>query len=125
MGHSYIRKTYNLQSGIYLIPGQNNYQAIFIKTTLDGGKYANEWLILNEELKYYLYSLRGNFNPTYKVNQAILSSLKTQTPIYVFIKNNLELSLTGIFECIEMVTEQDSSKWFRLRKVTTFNPKVQ
>lgn len=113
-------KTYNVQSGIYLIPGYPNYQAIFIKATLDGGKYPNSWLIPEVELKYYLYSLKEKFDPNYKVNQAILNSNTTKTPIYVFIKNKLELTLTGIFQCIEMVSESDGSKWFRLKKVNIY-----
>ena len=38
-------KTYNCQSGIYLIGTEPKYQAIFVKATLSGGKYANKWLI--------------------------------------------------------------------------------
>ncbi|MGG3452275.1 HNH endonuclease signature motif containing protein [Domibacillus aminovorans] len=115
-------KTYNVQSDIYLIPGQlPNYQAIFIKATLNGGKYANEWIVPQEELKYYFFAPRDNFNPDYKYNQAIIQSNLSTTTIYVFIKNNLNLYLTGIFEYVDYQTEADGSKWFRLRKVDSYD----
>lgn len=40
--------------------------------------------------------------------------------IYVFIKNDLELFLTGIFKYIEYKEEVDGSKWFRLRKIDSY-----
>jgi 5-methylcytosine-specific restriction protein A len=112
-------KTYNVQSGIYVIKGQPHPKAIFIKATLSNGKYPNEWLIENEELKYYFYSLKEKFSPTYEVNQAILNSKQTGTPIYVFIKEGTVLTLSGIYEYVSDHTEVDGSMWFRLRKVTS------
>lgn len=114
-------RTYDCQSGIYLIGKEPNYQAIFVKATLNGGKYPNQWLIPDEELKYYLYSLKGNFNPEYKVNRAIIQS--KDIPIYVFIKEDVKCTLTGIFSFLECITEQDDSKWFRLRKVDSLSAK--
>ncbi len=49
-----------------------------------------------------------------------MNSNTTKTPIYVYNKNNLELTLSGIFQCIEMVSESDGSKWFRLKKVNIY-----
>lgn len=114
-------KTYNVQSGIYLIPGQpSQYQAIFIKATLNGGKYPNEWIIPGEELKYYFYAPNDNFNPEYKYNQTIIQSAVQNTPIYVFIKEGVKCHLTGIFKYIEYQVNPDGSKWFRLRKIESF-----
>jgi 5-methylcytosine-specific restriction enzyme A len=112
-------KTYNVQSGIYVIKGQPHPKAIFIKATLSNGKYPNEWLRKGEELKYYFYSLNGNFNPNYVVNQAILQSKQTDTPIYVFIKEGTLLTLSGIYEYVSDHTEPDEAKWFRLQKKTS------
>lgn len=112
-------RTYNCQSGIYLIGEEPNYQAIFVKATLNGGKYPNHWLVSDEELKYYLYSLKNKFSPDYKVNRAIINS--GNIPIYVFIKKDAKCTLTGVFRYIEYVTEADDSKWFRLRKVDSLS----
>ncbi|MFB3167451.1 HNH endonuclease signature motif containing protein [Neobacillus sp. 179-C4.2 HS] len=109
-------RTYDVQSGIYIIPGKPKNKAIFIKATLENGKYPNEWIMEDKELKYYLYSLKGKFDPGYKVNQAILNSNQSKVPIYVFIKNDTILTFSGIFEFININDEEDGSKWFRLRK---------
>ncbi|MDF2534444.1 MAG: nuclease [Bacillales bacterium] len=110
-------KTYDVQSGIYIIPGKPRNKAIFIKATLKNGKYPNEWIEDGEELKYYLYSLRDKFDPDYKVNQAIINSTQSNVPIYVFIKNDTILTLSGIFGYSDINYEDDGSKWFRLRKI--------
>ena len=107
-------KTYDVQSGIYLVGEDYNYQAIFIKVTLEEGKYPNKWITEGKELKYYMYSNRGNFDINYKYNQAIINS--KDTPIYVFIKNGTECKLEGIFKFIEYYIEEDDKKWFRLTK---------
>lgn len=117
-------KSYNVQSGIYRIPGNNGLQAIFIKATLDGGKYPNKWIVPGEELKYYLYSLKEKFDPNYKVNQAIINSTKNNIPIFVFIKNGLELTLTGIFKYIDIIHEDDGSKWFKLKKLPSYETNI-
>jgi len=112
-------RTYNVQSGIYLIGDEQNYQAIFIKVTLKNGKYPNEWIIPGEELKYYMYAPKQNYDPNYKYNRAIINS--KDIPIYVFIKNEQEYKLEGIFKYIEHIVEADDSKWFRLRKIDIKN----
>ncbi|MGJ7912628.1 HNH endonuclease [Neobacillus sp. LXY-1] len=114
-------KTYDVQSGIYKIPGNPNIKAIFIKATLENGKYKNEWLVHNELLKYYFYSLKGKFSPEYEVNKSIISSKEKNIPIYVFIKEGTICTLTGIFEYVTYKVEQDKSMWFTLRKVDIYN----
>lgn len=125
IGHVYtswdiaiFARTYNCQSGIYLIGKKDNYQAIFIKATLNGGKYQNEWLVPDEELKYYMYSLKNNFNPEYKVNNVIINS--ANVPIYVFTKYEEKFTLSGIFSYAGYSVENDGSKWFRLNKNDSF-----
>lgn len=107
-------KTYNVQSGIYLVGDEPDYQAIFIKVTLENGVYPNEWIIPGEELKYYMYAPSQKYDPTYKPNRAIINS--NDIPIYVFIKEGTVCKLEGIFEYIEYVTEENDRKWFRLKK---------
>lgn len=107
-------KTYDVQSGIYLVGDGPNYQAIFIKVTLQNGAYPNEWIIPGKLLKYYIYARKQNYNPDYKVNKAIINS--GNIPIYVFIKEGTVCKLEGIFEYVEYVTEEDDRKWFKLKK---------
>lgn len=107
-------KTYNVQSGIYLVGDEPNYQAIFIKVTLQNGAYPNEWIIPGKELKYYMYAPSQRYDPTYKPNRAIINS--GNIPIYVFIKEGTVCKLEGIFEYVEYVTEEDDRKWFKLKK---------
>ena len=107
-------KTYNVQSGIYLVGDEPNYQAIFIKVTLQNGAYPNEWIILGKELKYYMFAPSQRYDPTYKPNRAIINS--SHIPIYVFIKEGTACKLEGIFEYVEYVTEEDDRKWFKLKK---------
>jgi len=118
-------KMYNCQSGIYLIGKKSPYKAIFIKATLNGGKYSNEWIIPNDEFKYYMHSRKDKFSIEYKVNQAIIDS--KGIPIYLFIKNNKKeaaYTLSGIFSYLEYKCEPDDSKWFRLKKDDSFNNSV-
>ncbi|MGM0409831.1 MAG: HNH endonuclease [Bacillota bacterium] len=110
---------YNVQPGIYLIGDKPNYQAIFIKATLENGDYPNEWITENKELKYYMYALRGNYDPEYKYNEAIINS--NDIPIYVFIKDGTVCTLNGIYEYVEYVTEEDGRRWFRLKKANSID----
>ncbi|WP_201008721.1 HNH endonuclease [Paenibacillus glycanilyticus] len=117
---SIFSKTYDTQSGIYLIGNEPNYQAVFVKATFEEGKYPNKWIESNELLKYYMYSLKGNFNPSYKYNAAIINSVKTNTPIYVFEKQDTRLILKGIFKYESNHFESsDGSRWFLLRKINS------
>lgn len=119
-------KTYNCQSGIYLIGTGPKYQAIFVKATLSGGKYENKWLIQNEEFKYYMYALKDKFDPAYKVNKAIINS--KDIPIYVFMKDSSNdsngFTLSGIFNYMDYTSESDGSKWFRLRKTSSLRQSI-
>lgn len=114
-----MAQTYDVQSGIYIIGDDKNTQAVFIKATLENGVYPNTWLVKNEELKYYMYAPQGKYNPEYKYNKAIINS--KDIPIYVFIKNDTNCYLTGIFEYVKYIIEEDGSKWFRLRKINSIN----
>lgn len=119
---SILSQTYDTQSGIYLIGDDDRLQAIFIKATLANGKYPNEWIVENEQLKYYFYSLNGVFKPEYKYNNAILKSLETETPIYLFIKNDTVLNLNGIFQFGgDDYNPADESRWFILNKVSSLD----
>ncbi|MBO8164188.1 MAG: NUDIX domain-containing protein [Brevibacillus sp.] len=117
---SIFAQTYDTQSGIYLIGDEPNYQAIFVKCTFEEGKYPNKWIEPNHILKYYMYSLKGVFNPDYKYNSAIINSNKTNTPIYVFEKQDTRLTLIGIFRYeSHHYDPSDGSRWFMLHKINS------
>lgn len=117
---SIFSKTYNHQSGIYLIGKSGNSEAIFIKATLFNGKYSNEWIIANEKLKYYFYAKNGKFSDEYVYNSAILNSKSNNIPIYVFIKNGKILTLNGIYKYNSFDCNlEDGSKWFILDKINS------
>ncbi|MBX4150736.1 NUDIX domain-containing protein [Paenibacillus lautus] len=114
---SVFAQTYDTQAGIYLIGDRPNYQAIFIKATLENGKYPNKWVIPNEKLQYYFYSREGVFSESYAYNAAIIDSKHTSIPIYVFINRDSVLHLNGIFEFDSVHADADNgSKWFVLNK---------
>ncbi|MDM5225008.1 NUDIX domain-containing protein [Cytobacillus sp. NJ13] len=121
---SIYAQTYDTQSGIYLIGEEPNYQAIFVKATFEEGKYPNEWIEPNNVLKYYMYSLRDIFKKEYKYNSAILNSIDTNTPIYVFQKDDTKLTLKGIFcYASDHHDPEDGSRWFILNKVNSLETK--
>lgn len=101
--------------GIFLIPTNSPFEAIFVKATLSGGKYQNAWLESGKRLKYYLYSIDGKFDPNYKYNSAIRHSGKT--PIFVFIKgDDGQFILQGIFQYVAENEDPDGARWFELEK---------
>lgn len=110
--------------GIMTIGPEPNYKAIIVKATLSGGKYANAWITKNEELKYYMFALKGKYNPDYKVNKAIINS--QGIPIYVFTREiqSGPFVLSGIFEYVDYTREEDNSKWFRLKKISSWKNNV-
>ena len=101
--------------GIFLIPKDPPFDAIFVKATLSGGKYANEWLEKGQRLKYYFYSIDGKYDPDYKYNAAIRQS--GAAPIFVFIKDAAGFFvLEGVFEYVTEHADSDGSRWFELLK---------
>ncbi|WOD65676.1 HNH endonuclease (plasmid) [Niallia taxi] len=121
---SIFSRTYDTQSGIYLIGDEPNYQAIFVKATFAEGKYPNEWIESNNVLKYYMYSLKSVFKKEYKYNAAIINSVRTNTPIYVFQKDDTRLTLKGIYRYeSDHSNPEDESRWFLLHKVNTIDTK--
>lgn len=107
---------YNNQRGIHLIEEDEKIKAIFIKVSFDfDSDYKNSWITEKNTLKYYLYSHNSKFDENYKQNKAIINS--ANIPLYVFLKtNDNEYVLDGAYEFIDVVTELDKSKWFRLQK---------
>jgi len=67
-------ETYNIQTGIYLVGDEPDYQAIFVKATLEDGEYPNEWLEEDQVLKYYMYSIKDKYKIDYKYNKSIIKS---------------------------------------------------
>lgn len=54
---------YDLRSGGILPIGEvGNHIAVFIKATLVGGMYPNEWIEEGQRLRYYLKSLKGRLS---------------------------------------------------------------
>ncbi|SFK73823.1 5-methylcytosine-specific restriction enzyme A [Bacillus sp. 5mfcol3.1] len=114
---SNFARDYDNRKGIYLIGEPSNLSAIFIKVTLENGKYANEWLEENRVLKYYFKNRANKFKLEYQDNFAIYSTKDTDIPIYVFIKEDTRCVLHGVFKYVQNVEEADGSKWFELEKI--------
>ncbi|HDR3495918.1 TPA: HNH endonuclease [Bacillus toyonensis] len=114
---SNFARDYDNRKGIYLIGKSSKLSAIFIKVTLEDGKYANEWLVEKEVLKYYFKNRANRFKLEYQDNSAIYSTKDTNVPIYVYIKEDTKCVLHGVFKYVKHVEEEDGSKWFELRKI--------
>jgi len=112
-------ETYNIQSGIYLVGDEPDYQAIFVKATLEDGDYPNEWLKEDQALKYYMYAVRDKYKIDYKYNKSIIKSSERDVPIYVFIKDGKICTLNGIYEYEDYFVEEDDKKWFKLSKINS------
>lgn len=118
---NYVGK-YNIQSGIIPVGDEPNYSAVFIKGTIGGDRYSNQWLVPDLEIKYYFYKIGEHYSEEHKYNRAILNT--QDVPIYVFIKNTSGYELKGIFNLVKAVTESDGKKWFHLRKVDSVPSQV-
>lgn len=107
----------NRSGGILPIGKVGQHKAVFVKATLAGGKYANEWLIPGETLKYYLKSRQEVFSESYVENAAIVNF--PAVPIYVFDRNTASgpFILEGVFRNAGVHTESGGAKWFELMKV--------
>lgn len=112
---SNFAKIYNNQPGIFPIGSQKPFDAIFLKGNLESGKYANEWLEPENDLKYYFKSQSGSFDPSYALNDAVLSS--KGCPIYVFLKSGSNYKYHGIFELVDDHLDRDGiARWFHLKR---------
>ncbi|WP_272227441.1 HNH endonuclease [Methylophilus methylotrophus] len=109
-----LGKKYDTRVGGILIVGNND--VVIIKATLKGGDYPNEWLKEHESLKYFLKSIRGNYNIHYKENAAIHNN--QAIPIYTFIRETPfdDFTFEGIFNYESLNHEPDGSMWFKLNK---------
>ena len=114
-------ETYNIQSGIYLVGDEPDYQAIFVKATLEDGDYPNEWLKEDQTLKYYMYAVRDKYKIDYKYNESIIKSSERDIPIYVFIKDGKVCTLNGIYKYEDYFVEEDDKKWFKLNKINSID----
>ncbi|WP_249262133.1 HNH endonuclease [Leptospira interrogans] len=118
---SICARTYELQSGMYLLGENNTVIAVLIKATLDGGVYANEWLAVGTEIKYYFYSRKGNYSTKsgdFKYNKAIIEN--KNLPIALFIKEfPNKYKYEGIFKYADHRQEGDGKKYFILKKDKT------
>ena len=108
-------ETYDTRSGGILALGPiGHHKAVFIKATLSGGKYPNEWLEEGRRLKYYLKSIKGVFKESYKHNQAIIEY--PEVPIYAFVRHSKDqaFKFAGVYGMAKVHDEDDGSKWFEL-----------
>lgn len=107
----------NRSGGILPIGKVGHHKAVFVKATLVGGKYANEWLAPGERLKYYLKSRNDVFNETYVENAAIINF--PNVPVYVFVRNTASgpFVLEGVFRNVAVHSVSDGAKWFELQKI--------
>lgn len=117
---SNFSRAYDNRMGIYLVGEKRDLKAVFIKVTLENGRYPNEWIEKDHILKYYLKNRGQRFSLEYEDNQAIYNTRKTNIPIYVFIKEDTQCYLTGIFKYISHHTGSDNSMWFTLGKLDNY-----
>lgn len=106
----------NRSGGILRIGKGPKPQAVFVKATLSGGKYANEWIEEPDRLKYYLKSRNYVFSETYVENAAIIDN--PEVPVFVFHRQTAadKFTFAGIFqnECVHH--DADGSKWFEFAR---------
>lgn len=110
-------RSYDTRSGgMFVLSSDGVPSAVVIKATLSGGQYANEWLHEPSNLKYYLKSINGKFEESFKANASIISH--PNIPILTFVRggNKDAFSYQGIFKYVGLVREPDGSKWFNLAK---------
>ncbi|WP_431289820.1 HNH endonuclease [Burkholderia cepacia] len=108
-------QNYDLRSGgMFVLDSDGKPNFVVIKATFNGGRYANEWLVRDKKLKYFLKSKGNVFGEHYKPNAAILGI--TDIPILTFVRDNDELPFTyaGVFKYKKIHRESDGSKWFEL-----------
>lgn len=102
--------------GMFVLESGGLPAAVVIKATLTGGRYANEWLVEDVLLKYYLKSINGNFSEKFKANQAILANKDIPIAAFVRLSTDSPFIFKGIFRYDEIIREADGAKAFRLRR---------
>jgi 5-methylcytosine-specific restriction protein A len=110
--------TYDTRSGgMFVLSSGGTPTCVVIKATLNGGKYANEWMVPGQLLKYYLKSKRDLFNEEFAPNKAILSN--HDLPIATFVRNveGIPFTYFGLFQYDSIVREADGPKYFSLRQM--------
>jgi 5-methylcytosine-specific restriction protein A len=108
----------NRSGGILRIGKNGKLQAVFVKATFSGGKYANQWLSEPERLKYYLKSRNDVFGETFVENAAIIEN--PAVPVFVFHRDSSadRFTFAGAFKNEEIHREEDGSKWFELAAIS-------
>lgn len=104
----------NRSGGILRIGKGAKPQAVFVKATFSGGKYANEWVDEGTRLKYYLKSRGDLFNERFVENAAIINN--PEVPVFVFHRrlSTDAFTFAGAFTNAGVQRETDGSKWFDL-----------
>ncbi|MBK3776258.1 HNH endonuclease [Azospirillum brasilense] len=104
----------NRSGGILPIGPVGRHKAVFVKATLSGGKYQNQWLEQGKRLKYYLKSRNDVFKETYSENAAIIQY--PEVPVYAFVRHSTDgrFRLAGVFRNAGVHEEEDGAKWFEL-----------
>jgi 5-methylcytosine-specific restriction protein A len=111
-----IAGTYNIQPGIHLVKSGQTIEAILLKATLTDGKYANQWLVPGETLKYYFYGPDGVYSRDHAFNRAIIES--GTRPILVFIKHAAnDYELIGRFRYESDHEDPDGARWSTLTRL--------
>ncbi|MBP2312931.1 HNH endonuclease [Azospirillum soli] len=110
----FAEKYDNRSGGILPIGPKDHHKAVFVKATLSGGKYGNQWLEDGQRLKYFLKSRNNVFKESYSENAAIINH--PHVPVYAFVRHQAEgpFRLAGLFKNAGVHTEEDGSKWFEL-----------
>lgn len=111
-----IAGSYNIQPGIHLVKHNEALEAIILKATLADGKYANQWLIPGETLKYYFYGPDGVYSRDHAFNRAVIES--GSRPILVFEKHaRNDYELMGRFRYESDHKDADGARWFTLTRL--------
>jgi 5-methylcytosine-specific restriction protein A len=108
----------NRSGGILPIGEVGHHRAVFVKATLEGGKYPNGWLEDGLRLQYYLKSVtvggQVRFDEMHKLNRAIINY--PDVPVYAFVRPMAadDFHLAGVFAFRRVHIDPNGGKWFDL-----------
>lgn len=110
-----LAKSYVTRSGgMFVLEADGKPIAVIIKASLEGGRYANEWLEEPRLLKYYLKSINGVFSEKYKANAAIIEH--PHIPVLTFVRRTKDhaFKFFGQFQFDKLIYEEDGAIAFVL-----------
>ncbi|WP_080753203.1 HNH endonuclease [Janthinobacterium lividum] len=120
-----LARNYDTRAGgMFVLEADDKPVAVVIKASLNGGRYANEWIEEPTKLKYYLKSIKGEFGEHFKANAAIINT--EGLPILTFVResNDDPFVFKGLFRYDGIIREDDQSKAFVLSLNSDGHPEV-